>query len=474
MFMKSKFLISFLAAVALTSAFTLGLIAKDETAPAKPDLRVDATPVSNSPGHIVSYADVIEPVEKAVVSIYSTKTVHERVEINPMLRQLFGDVPDQDRVSKEEGLGSGVIVSPDGYILTNNHVIEGADDLEVQMPSPDGRKLKAKVIGADPKTDVAVIKIEATGLPTLTLADSDNLRVGDIVFAVGNPLAVGETVTMGIVSAKERQIGLLSDVSGYENYIQTDAAINMGNSGGALVDAKGRLVGINSAIVSPSRGSIGLGFAIPVNLARAIMESLIETGTVRRGYLGVSMENLTPDVVEAFGLPKGARGVAVTQVTPDGPAAKAGVKGYDVVVGVNGKPVSDRDDFRLMIAGMLPGSQVSLSILRSGKPITIQVMLGTLADNPSELFDGVNVGALTDALRGKLGIDPRINGLIITDVAQDSPFADRLQPPMVIVEINRTPVSDLASAKQLLVQPGRNLLLVYSAGGLGYIAVTLK
>jgi serine protease Do/serine protease DegQ len=472
--MKYKPFTAAILAAAAAAALATGLVGKDATPEAKPDLRVDASPVSNgASGLVASYADVIEPVQKAVVSIYSEKTVHQRVVINPMLRQFFGDVPDQDRVSKEEGLGSGVIVTPDGYILTNNHVVEGADELKVSFPAPDGREFKARVIGADPKTDVAVVKIDATGLPTLTLADSDKLRVGDIVFAVGNPLAVGETVTMGIVSAKERQIGLLGQ-AGYENYIQTDAAINMGNSGGALVDTKGRLIGINSAILSPSRGSIGLGFAIPINLARSIMESLIETGTVARGFLGVSMVDLSPDVVEALGLPNGAKGVAVTEVTAGGPADKAGIKSYDVIVSIDGKPVLGRDDFRLMVAGMLPGSKVSLALVRGGKPVVVEVTLGTLSENPDELIQGISVGALTDELRTKLGVDPRISGLVVTEVADDSPYADHLAPNMVIVQINRTPVTDLASAKRLLVQPGRNLFLIYSDGGLGYVAVTIK
>jgi len=469
--MKSKLSLGAALAAAAVLTLSTGLLGADAS---KPDLRVDTSPITSGPaGQVVSYADVVEPVERAVVSIYSTKTIHQHVVINPLLRQFFGDVPDQDRVSKEEGLGSGVIVSPDGYILTNNHVVEGADELQVSLPKPDGRKFTAKVIGADPKTDLAVVKIDATGLPTLTLADSDKLRVGDVVFAVGNPLAVGETVTMGIVSAKERQIGLLGE-AGYENYIQTDAAINMGNSGGALVDAKGRLVGINSAILSPSRGSIGLGFAIPVNLARSIMESLIKTGTVTRGFLGVSTVDLTPDVVDALGLPKGSKGVAVTEVTSGGPADKAGIKSYDVIASIDGTTVSDYDDFRLMVAGKLPGSKVMLSIVRGGKPMVVPVTLGTLTEHPDELLQGVSVGALSDDVRSKLGIDPRINGLLITNVDDDSPYADRLAANMVIVQINRSPVSDLASAKSLLLEPGRNLLLIYSNGGLGYVAVTIK
>ena len=256
-----------------------------------PEIKRDSSPLNDGKSAVIlSYADVLEPVEKEVVSIDSTRTVHERVQANPLLRQFFGDIPDQDRESKESGLGSGVIVSSDGYILTNNHVVADADELTVEFA--DGRKFPAKVVGADPKTDIAVVKIDATGLPAVTFADSDKLRVGDVVFAVGNPLGVGETVTMGIVSAKGRNhLGILDDDDGkgpgYEDFIQTDAAINMGNSGGALVDAKGRFVGINSAIVSPSRGNIGIGFAVPVNMAANVMKSLIETGTVTRGFLGV-------------------------------------------------------------------------------------------------------------------------------------------------------------------------------------------
>ena len=289
------------------------------------------TPVTDGKSPLVaSYADVVAPVQKAVVSVYSAKIVRQKVSAfpftNPYFHQLF---PDQERETREEGLGSGVVVSPDGYILTNNHVVEGADELKVALA--DDREFKAKIIGADPKTDVAVIKIEAENLPTVTLADSDQLRVGDVVFAIGNPLDVGQTVTMGIVSATgRRNLGLLDNVAGYENFIQTDAAINMGNSGGALVDAKGRLVGINSAIISTSRGSIGIGFAVPVNLARSIMLSLIETGTVARGYLGVGVDPLTGDLAEAMSM-KDTKGVVINNLTPDGPALKAGLKLGDVI-----------------------------------------------------------------------------------------------------------------------------------------------
>lgn len=315
--MKFHLLPRLLALGAALTAFGLPLLAKDTAPVKKPTLHVDSSPVSDGKSPLVaSYADVLEPVQKAVVSVYSKKIIRERVAMNPLMQQLLGEMPDQERERKEEGLGSGVIISPDGYILTNNHVVEGADELKVGLS--DDREYLAKVIGTDPKTDVAVIKIEAENLPTLTLADSDKLRVGDVVFAVGNPLGVGQTVTSGIVSAKGRnQLGLLE--GGYESFIQTDAAINMGNSGGALVDARGRLVGINSAIISNTRGSIGLGFAIPINLASSVLQSLITTGTVTRGFLGVSAQTVIADDAAALGLPVGVRGAMITDVTPASP-----------------------------------------------------------------------------------------------------------------------------------------------------------
>ncbi|MBP9913141.1 MAG: DegQ family serine endoprotease [Opitutaceae bacterium] len=470
--MKSWSPFRFLSALILGSVLFAPARALDaERNPAKPELRVDSTPVSEGKTAVVtSYAEVVEPVQKAVVSVYSTKIVAQRVSPNPMLRQFFGDLPDQTREKKEEGLGSGVIVSANGYIITNNHVIEGADELSVLLP--DDREYKAKLIGADPKTDVAVIKIEAENLPTVTLADSDKLRVGDVVFAVGNPLGVGQTVTMGIVSAKGRnKLGLLDSVQGYEDFIQTDAAINMGNSGGALIDAKGRLVGINSAIVSTTRGNIGIGFAIPANLAASIMHSLIETGTVARGYLGVITESVTAEIAESLGLPKETKGVAIADITPDSPAEKAGLKRTDVILAVNGRNVGSLEDLRLTIAQTVPGSKVALKVVRDGKESTIEVTLGTLTDKPNELLAGVNVSPLTEEMRRRLGVDARVTGLVVTDVDEKSPYADRLVPNVVIIEINRASVADVTGAKAQL-RDGRNLLLVYYRGGYRYITVT--
>ena len=459
-------------ALCIVAAVSFTGLEGEEGAGKQPVLKIDPSPVvEGTASGVVSYADVIEPVQKSVVSIYSTKIVKQRV-ANP-LRQFFGDaVPDAERNSKQEGLGSGVIVSADGYILTNNHVIEGADELKVSLT--DDREFTAKVVGADPKTDVAVIKIDADNLPVMTLADSEKLRVGDVVFAVGNPLGVGQTVTMGIVSAKGRnQLGLLENVAGYENFIQTDAAINMGNSGGALVDARGRLVGVNSAIISPSRGNIGIGFAIPINFAASVMSSLIETGTVTRGYLGVTTETVTADVAEQLGLPKDAKGVAITDISPDGPADQAGLKRSDVILMLNGKSVSSLEELRLAVAQMAPNSKAKVKLMRDGKEMTLDVTLGKLSEKPDELLAGVNAANLDDEQRQRSGLEARVNGLVITDVESTSPFADRLFLGMIIIEINRVPVVNLAMAKQSLVQ-GRNLLLVNFRGAYRFIAVSVR
>jgi Do/DeqQ family serine protease len=468
--MKSFFRAGAAFGLALVAAVAPGIAARAEKRAVpnkKPTLLVDGSPLPAKTAVLMSYADVVEPVQKAVVSITSTKIVHERL-ANPLFRQLFPHLPAPERESKQEGLGSGVIVSPDGYILTNNHVVEGADELEVSLS--DGRKFIAKLIGTDPKTDVAVVKVEADKLPVVTLADSDNIRVGDIVFAVGNPLGIGQTVTMGIVSAKGRSVGILGDVGGYEDFIQTDAAINMGNSGGALVDARGRLVGVNSAILSPSRGNIGIGFAIPINMAASVMNSLIETGSVARGYLGVSTDTLTPDFAEQLGLPAATKGVMVADVVPGSAAEKAGLKLADVIVAVNDHPVGSIEELRLMIARMAPGAVAKLKVFRDGAERSIDVTLDRFADNPDELFTGVNVRPLSNEDRRRLRLESRVNGLIVTEVRPDSPFRDHLLPDVVIMEINRAPVSDVADAKRL-VKSGRNFLLVYYRGSARFLVI---
>lgn len=455
-----------LALVAVCFAFPV--IAQDRAVKKQPALRLDSSGVGEGKAPaLVSYADVIESVQKAVVSVYSSRTVQRRA--HPMF-PIFGD---QERDMKEKGLGSGVIVSKDGYILTNNHVVEGADELSVQLT--DNREFKAKIIGTDPKTDVAVIKIEIEDAPSVVLADSDKLRVGDISFAVGNPLNIGQTVTMGIVSATSREVGILEEVAGYENFIQTDASINQGNSGGALIDAKGRLIGINSAILSTTRGNIGIGFAVPINLAASIMHSLIETGSVTRGFLGVQVDPLSPEVAETLGLKKETRGVIVNAITAAGPAEKAGLKRGDVVVSINDRPVTSTQELRLLVAQLRPDSEAQIKYVREGKDKIAKVKLGELTDVArDELLPGVHVIPLSDEVRRALGLDPRVNeGLVISEIERDSPYIDRLLPKMVIVEINRVAVTDIETARQLVV-PGRNLLLVIVRGTPRYLPLVVK
>lgn len=471
--MKTRLLAS--TGLAVLSLALLPACRAEDTKP-KLDLKVDGSALTDTAGsgRASSYADVIQPVQKAVVSVYSSKIVRERVQVPDFFRQLYGQLPERE--SRQEGLGSGVVVSQNGYILTNNHVVDEADELKVSLN--DGREFTAKLIGADPKTDVAVIKIEAEDLPVATLADSDKLRVGDLVFAVGNPLGVGQTVTMGIISATGRDnLGLLADRGGYENFIQTDAAINQGNSGGALVDAQGRLVGINTAILSGRGGSgnIGIGFAIPVNQASTVLTSLVETGTVQRGYLGVNIDELKPDVAEALGLKKEQRGVIITNLPKDSPAAKAGLERSDVIIAIEGHAITTPQDLRNRVAARAPGSEVELRVLRDGKERTLKAKLGTLsaAQAATEFLPGVTAKTLNDEARRQIGAAKDLEGVVITEVAENSAFAERLAPGMIVVEVNREPVADLESAQRLL-KPGRNLLIVYVRGLFTPVAINVK
>jgi Do/DeqQ family serine protease len=461
--MKSKSVALLFALATSILGLTAGLFAAEKAAAKppvkKPSLKVDASPIGENKTVVTSYADALETIRPAVVSVYSSKVVRQQV---PEFYRQFGIRGGEQ---KQRGLGSGVIISTDGFIITNNHVVEEADEVKVMLN--DEREFTAKVIGTDPKTDVAVIKIEAESLPAATLADSGKLRVGDVVFAIGNPLGVGQTVTMGIVSATGRRVGILDEVGGYEDFIQTDAAINQGNSGGALIDARGRLVGINSAIISTSQGNIGIGFAIPVNLASSIMHSLIETGTVSRGYLGVSTDVVTADMAESFGLKRDQKGVIITDLNPaDGPAAKAGLKREDIIVAVNDKPVTSRDDLRLVIAQTAPGTKISVKFIRDGKTQTVEATLAALPDDNApdgELLPGLSVAPLSDASRRESRIDPSVEGLLITDIDASSPYREVFPPGAVIETINRVPVSDLASAKRAL-RDGRNLASYYYRG----------
>lgn len=320
------------------------------------------------------FSDAASKVTPAVVNIFTTTIIkapaHPFAD-DPAFRYFFGDQFDDSEPQQSNSLGSGVIVSKDGYILTNHHVIESADQIEVALS--DGRKTKARVIGSDPDSDLAVIKISLPAeLPAITFGHSEQARVGDIVLAVGNPFGVGETVTMGIVSGlKRKHLGL----NPFENFIQTDAAINPGNSGGALVDTNGNLIGINSAIYSPNGGSLGIGFAIPVSEAKKIMEQIIASGTVTRGWIGVAAQDLTPELAESFSFGN-VEGVLISDVVRGSPAEKAGVRAGDILMAVDGKKLADSDNMLEIVSALQPGKSVPLKLLRNHAEIVLHVKVG--------------------------------------------------------------------------------------------------
>ena len=358
------------------------------------DPGVNNAPINNGPpsgpaGPVVSYADVVSRVSPAVITIHSEMRVRAPQQYpfmdDPVFRQFFGDrLPQQMPEQRRSGLGSGVIISTDGYILTNHHVIDGAEQIKVDLN--DNRTLDAKVVGSDPLSDLAVLKIEATNLPVLALGDSDKVRVGDVVLAIGNPLGIGQTVTMGIISAKGRQTGLSS--GNFEDFLQTDAPINQGNSGGALVSTASELVGINSQILSPSGGSIGIGFAIPSNMARTVTDTLVKTGKVRRGQLGVVVVKAGTEPAKKLGV-KEIKGVVVAQIQPGGAAEKAGLKAGDVITSFNGVEVNEPNVFRNQVAGTAPGTEVTLTVVRDGREQQIRATLGELIPQPERETDQV-------------------------------------------------------------------------------------
>jgi Do/DeqQ family serine protease len=411
---------------------------------------------------------------------------------DPFFRQFFGGrgprQQEQPRSQRATSLGSGVVVSPDGYILTNNHVVDGATDVKVSFA--DKEEYPAKVIGTDKYTDVAVLKINKTGLTTLPFADSNKAEVGDVVLAIGEPFGLGQTVTMGIISAKGRA-GL--GIERFEDFIQTDAAINRGNSGGALIDTRGDLVGINTAILSgETGGNQGIGFAIPANLARNIMDQILKSGKVTRGYMGILPQELTPDMAKAFGVAN-THGVAIAQVEPNSPAQKAGLKVGDVIVAVNGTNVEDVNSFRLQIAGFAPGTNVRLKVERNGQTLEVPVTLGEFnleaeaKDNgqgnlpgggEKGALKGLSVQALTRDLRQELQVPEGTQGVVVTDVDPDSAAAAAgLQQGDIIEQVNRKPVtsvSEFNSAVNAGASRESTLLLVKRGQGTQFVVVPNK
>ncbi len=441
-------------------------------APAVPD---QARASLHSPD---SYADLVAQVAPAVVTIGSERLVRQADMPQGLPDELFqqffgrqGRRMPSPQPREEGGLGSGVIVSPDGYILTNNHVVERANQIRVE--TTDRRSFVAKVVGTDQPSDLAVLKIEATGLQSLPLGDARKVRVGDVVLAIGNPLGVGQTVTMGIISAKGRATGL-SDGS-FEDFLQTDAPINQGNSGGALVDTRGELVGINSQILTPSGGSIGIGFAIPSDMAQNVMQQLIKTGTVRRAKLGVTVQGVTSDIAQSLGLHE-VRGALVSGVEAGSPAAKAGIERGDVILTFNGEPVSDSNALRNRVASSQPGSAAKLTVLRNGREETKQAVLGELAGSRRASNDGgdsgnrgrygMAVAPLTPDVARELGVKAK-SGLVVEEVAPASAASEAgIREGDVIVEVNRQPVSDLAQFQEAVkANPNRPALLLVNRQG---------
>jgi serine protease Do len=494
---------------------------KAGSAPTKPlpELKVDNAPL---PAGTPTYAPIVEKVAPAVVTINTSQTTRKSDSRNPlsnhplfddpMFRKFFGIPEDQQpqgpqprqkgrrpddaqpdsapQGRKREqtmplGLGSGVVVSTDGYILTNNHVIDGADKIEVSL-GKNGKTYVAKKVGGDVRTDIAVLKIEATGLNAITFADSNQLRAGDIVVAVGSPFGLTRSATMGVVSAigRNTQMSQLADLG---NFIQTDAAINMGNSGGALVDYQGRLVGINTAIFSRTGGNQGIGFSVPSNMARSVMESLVKHGRVLRGFLGIGLQDLDEAMQKEFNVETGV-GAVVTDVRPGTPAQKAGLREYDVITHVNGKKVEGMQDLRITVAGMVPGTKVTLQCIREKKPVEVVATLGENAEKTEavapvveadpDVLDGVTVADLEDATRQEFKVPQGVRGALVTAIDPDSVAAAAgIRPGDVIQEIKRRPISSADEAVKMseeLKKEKQVLLRIFTRGSSRLVMLEAK
>jgi serine protease Do len=467
-----------LAVLALAIVVPVFALQNSNPAPLWSEHQVAPAAPAPPPSPWVQLARELKP---AVVNV-STKRVEEgrrRLEglgdeqgpFNQFFRQFFGDQPRRTVRS----LGSGFIVNADGYVVTNNHVVDGATEIKVTLA--DGRELAAKVLGRDPKTDLALLKIDATGLPLIALGDSTQLQVGEPVMAIGNPFGLEQTVTTGIVSATGRVIG----EGPYDDFIQTDASINPGNSGGPLINSKGQAVGINTALVSQSGGSVGIGFAIPINLAKPVLTQLATAGRVERGYLGVAVQRITPDLAKSFKL-EGPQGALVASVAAGSPAMNAGVKRGDVIVEYDGHRIARSDALPRVVGETPVGKDVALVVVRDGKPVTLSVKVARLAETPERVVAesdttaplGLTVQTLTPALARQFGLHESV-GVLVRGVEGASPAADAgVQPGDVIAEIDRQPVKSVDDLERAIDKrrPGSStLLLVHRNGGDLYIAL---
>jgi serine protease Do len=432
------------------------------------------------------FAPIVKTVLPDVVNISTSKVVKSQGQqqfqfdtpddLPPFFQQFFqspfgpNSKRPREHSEREDSLGSGVIVSPDGYILTNNHVVDGASDVKVTFS--DKRQLQAKVIGTDAKTDIAVLKVEGSDFPAITVGDSNKVQVGDYALAIGDPFGVGQTVTMGIISAKNRG-GL--GIEDYEDFIQTDAPINPGNSGGALINDRGELVGINTAILSHgSGGNEGIGFAIPVNLARSVMSQIMEHGKVTRAYLGIMVQDVTPGIAKAMNL-KDMKGVLVGDVNSTGPAHENLQRG-DVILEVNGKPMADSRELRMTISMMAPDSSVDLKIERNGNTMDTKVKLGELpneneqaknqGESTGKALDGVNVETLDAQTARQLGLPASATGVVVTDINPSSALAEAgMQRGDVIQEVNHQPVKNVTELEAAVRKAGSNPLFLVNRNG---------
>jgi Do/DeqQ family serine protease len=431
-----------------------------------------------------SLSEVAEVTRPSVVNISTTTIVSMKEHPlgqffnDPFFRKFFGDnygAPGTPRKFKQSALGSGVIISKDGYILTNYHVVKNAEEIKVILY--DKREFTGKVIGDDPQTDIAVVKVNAEDLPAIKMGDSGKLKAGDIVLAIGNPFGLNQTVTMGIVSAVGRaNVG----ISAFEDFIQTDAAINPGNSGGALVNTNGELVGINTAIFSTSGGYMGIGFAIPSDMANAVAQSILKYGKVIRGFLGVTIENLTPALAKSFGV-KTEKGALVTDVVDNSPASRAGLMRGDIIVEFDGKPVEDTTTLRNMVANTAPGKTVKTTVIRNGKEETLALTIGEFQEKKpvkkteyNNALKGVEVQELTPDLRESLNIQAGTEGVLVVNVSEDSPAYGFLMKNDVIEEVDHKPIKGVKDYGEIVSTIGPSdvaLLLIYRDGGNIYVTI---